>query len=150
MPNTVGYRVPTMVAVTTALAAGGGLFLGVGIAPPGAVPIDQPVDVTPQSVAGGGQLLVTWPAMGAAEAGIVTTLGVDTADVANTRITTRVNGVAVPPYILHIGAIGTLQQPTPLPAPISLPALAVFSVLMENLSGVPVLMAARAQGWSIS
>lgn len=150
MPNTIGYNVPTMVAVTTALAAGGALFLGVGVAPPGAQAVDLPVSRIPQTVAGGGQLLITWPALGAAEFGVVTAMGLSTTDLANTRVTTRVNGVTVAPYNQVIGAIGTLDAPTPLPAPVELRPGDTFSVLMENLSGVNVDMIVRTQGWIAS
>lgn len=140
------YHVPTMVAVTTALAAGGALFGG-DTPPPGALGVDLPVDRTPQSVAGGGSYLVTWPAMGASEFGQVARIGISTSDAVNTRTTTRVDGVAVDPYQLTIGAIGTLDNPTPMANIINLKPGQVFSLLMENLSGVAVSMAARTMGW---
>ena len=145
---TVGYHVPSIVAVTSALAAGGG-FVGTA-APPGAEAIDLPVDRTPQTVAAGGQLLVVWPAMGAAEAGAVTALGVSTTDVATTEMTTRIDGIQAGPFNNTIGAAGTLDAPTPLAAPIILGAGQVFSVLLENTSALPQDMSVRTLGWRVS
>lgn len=142
---TVGYHVPSIVAVTSALAAGGG-YTG-GTAPPGADAIDFPVNRTPQTVAAAGQLLITLPAV--AGAGMITALGVSTTDVNNTRITTRVNGVQAGPFNQVIGAVGTLDAPYTFGAPIQLAAGDVFSVLLENLDVVPEDMIARVVGWSI-
>jgi hypothetical protein len=141
------YNVPTGVAVTTALAAGGFLFGGGGAAPPGAIPIDQPTDRRTVAVAGGGSLTITLAAIPATQKGLIAALGFTSTDFTNTRITTRVNGVAVNPFIATLGAQGTLQAPTSLGAPIVLSPADVFSILMENLSGVNVDMAARIIGW---
>lgn len=140
------YHVPTMVAVTTALAAGGAVFGG-ETPPPGALGVDLPVDRTPQTIAGGGSYLVTWPAMGASEFGQVVRIGISTTDAVNTRTTTRVDGVAVDPYQLTIGAIGSLDDPTLMANVINLKGGQVFSLLMENLSGGNIDMAARTMGW---
>lgn len=144
------YHVPSIVAVTTALAAGGVLFGGGGVAPPDAVPIDLPVDRTPTTVAAGGSLTITWPAMGAAQFGMVTAIGVSTGAIDTTRITTRIDGVSVPPFELVFGAIGTLEAPTVLSAPIQLGPTQVFSLLLENTSGGNVDIAARTMGWRAS
>lgn len=146
---TVGYRVPTMVAVTTALAAGGTLFDS-DSPPPNAIPIDLPVNRVPAAVAGGGQLLITWPAMGVGELGQVAKIGVSTDDAANTRITTRVDGVAVAPYNAVFGAVGSMENPTALAVPIRLGPGQVFSLLLENISGVAVNIAGRTMGWRAS
>lgn len=143
---TLGYHVPSTVAVTTALAAGG-VLIGSGSPPPSAVPIDLPVSRIATTVAGGGSLTITWPAMGASEFGAVTAIGVSSSDVANTRITTRVDGVSVPPLQAVIGPVGTMENPTLLPAPIRLGPAQVFSLFLENLSGVNVDIAARTLGW---
>jgi hypothetical protein len=141
------YNVPVTVAVTTALAAGG-VLIGGDVPPPSAVPIDLPVDKTPQTVAIGGTLTITWPAMGASEFGMVTAIGITTTDAVNTRVTTRVDGVSVPPYQASIGAIGTMDNPTQLPVPIRLGPGQVFSFFMENINaGATVDMNARTQGW---
>jgi hypothetical protein len=141
------YHVPTGVAVTTALAQGGVFFGAGGIAPPGAVPLDQPVDRRTVVVAGGGSLTVTLAAVPAGQRELITALGFTSSDFTQTRITTLVNGIAVPPLLAELGAQGTLQVPTPLAAPIILGPGDVFSILMENLSGVNVDMAARILGW---
>lgn len=146
MPNTLGYRVPVMVAVTTALASGGAVF-DADTPPPSAVPLDFPVNQIPQSVAPAGSLLVTWPAMGASEFGLVTALGISTTDAANTRISTQIDGVAVPPLVQSFGAVGSLVAPTPFAVPIRLGPGQVFSVLMENVGAVAIDMAARTLGW---
>jgi hypothetical protein len=146
MPNTLGYRVPVMVAVTTALASGGAVF-DANTPPPSAIPLDFPVNQLPQSIAGGGSLIITWPAMGASEFGLVTALGISTTDAVNTRITTRVDGIAVPPLVAAFGAVGSLTDPTPFPVPIRLGPGQVFSLLMENISGIAIDMAARSLGW---
>jgi hypothetical protein len=144
---TVGYRVPSVVAVTSALAAGGG-FPGIA-APPGADAIDLPVDRTPQNVAAGGQLLVAWPAMGATEFGAVVALGISTTNVNTTLLTTRVDGVQAGPFNQTIGAAGTLDAPTPFSAPIVLGPGQVFSVLLENTDAVPQDMSVRTLGWRV-
>lgn len=144
--STLGYRVPVLVAVTTALASGGAVFDG-GTPPPGAIPIDLPIDKLPQSIAPAAALTVTWPAMGATEFGLVTALGISTSDAVNTRITTQVDGVAVPPLIASFGAVGTLDNPTLLAVPVRLGPGQVFSLLMENISGAAIDMAARTLGW---
>lgn len=146
MPNTLGYRVPVMVAVTTALASGGAVF-DAGTPPPSAIPLDLPVNKIPASIAPAGSLLTTWPAMGPGEFGLVTALGISTSDAANTRISTRVDGVAVPPLIASFGAVGTLDAPTPLAVPIRLGPGQVFSLLMENVGAGAIDMAARTLGW---
>lgn len=142
------YRVPTGVAVTTALAAGGALLTGApGVAPPGAIPLDQPTDRRTVAVAGGGSLTITLAAIPAGQHGSIVALGFTSSDFTNTRITTRVNGVSVPPEQSALGAQGTMQAPNTLGAPINLSPGDVFSVLMENLSGLNVDMAARIIGW---
>lgn len=146
MPNTLGYRVPAMVAVTTALASGGAVFDN-DTPPPDAVPLDLPVDKLPQTIAPAGSHVVTWPAMGATEFGLVTALGISTTDAVNTRITTRVDGVAVPPLVASFGAVGTMDAPSPFAVPIRLGPGQVFSVLMENVGAAGVDMAARTLGW---
>lgn len=146
MPNTLGYRVPVMVAVTTALASGGAVF-DANTPPPNAVPLDFPVNKIPQAIAPGGSLLITWPAMGASEFGLVTALGISSDDLTNTRITTQVGGVAVAPLVQSFGAVGTMDAPTPLPVPIRLGPGQVFSLLMENVGAAPINMAARTLGW---
>jgi hypothetical protein len=143
------YRVPTAVAVTTALAAGGVLFGSGGASPPGAVPLDEPTDRRTTVIPGAGSLTVTLAAVPAGQREFITALGFTSSDFTSTRITTRVNGIAVPPLIAELGAQGTLQVPTPLAAPIILGPGDVFSILMENLSGVNVDMAARILGWRV-
>jgi hypothetical protein len=145
---TVGYRVPSIVAVTSALASGGG-FPG-STPPPGAVGIDLPVDRTPQTVVASGSLLVTWPAMGAGQFGAVTALGVSTTDATTTRITTQVDGIQAGPFNQTIGAAGTLDAPTPFGAPIALGPGQVFSVLLENTDAAnPQDMSVRTLGWRV-
>lgn len=141
---TVGYHVPSVVAVTTALAAGGGL--PGGSPPPGATAIDFPIDRTPQTVAGGATLTITLPAV--TNAGMITGLGVNTTDIVNTRITTFVNGVQTGPLNQAIGAVGTMDAPTIFGAPIVLQAGDVFSVELENLDVGNEDMSARIIGWS--
>lgn len=144
--STLGYRVPVMVAVTTALAAGGAVF-DANTPPPNAVPLDFPVNKIPTSIAPAGSLLITWPAMGASEFGLVTALGVSTTDAQNTRISTQVDGVAVAPLIASFGAVGPMDTPTPFAVPIRLGPGQVFSLLMENVGAVAIDMAARILGW---
>lgn len=144
--STLGYHVPVMVAVTTALASGGAIF-DANTPPPNAVPLDFPVNKIPQSIAPAGSLLITWPAMGPSEVGQVTAAGISTSDAQNTRISTQVNGVAVPPLIASFGAVGTMDAPTLFGAPIRLGPGQVFSLLMENVGAVAIDMAARTLGW---
>jgi hypothetical protein len=147
MPGPYHYNVPTTVAVTTALAAGSALFGG-SVVPPNAVPVDLPVSRIPVSVAGGASLTITWPAIAASGQGQVTAIGISTSDAQNTRITTQIDGVAVPPYQATIGAIGSMDDPTLLSVPIRLAAGQVFSLLLENISGAAIDLAARTMGWT--
>ena len=110
--------------------------------------IDLPVNRVPVAVAALGSLTITWPAIPAGQRGVVTAIGVSSDDFANTRITTRVNGVAVAPYILIIGTVGDLATPTSLAVPILLGTADVFSLLIENLdAALAHNMAGRTVGW---
>lgn len=144
------YCVPTAVVVTTALAVGGAYFGPGGIAAPDAEPFDEPVDKLPQSVAAGGQYLVTLAAIAAGQQGMVTALGVTVSDATVAEITTRVDGVAVPPLSAVLGAVGPMETPTPLASPIPLGPGQVFSLLIENTGAVNIDIAARVLGWTSS
>ncbi len=85
--------------------------------------------------------------MGASELGQVTAIGISTTDAVNTRITTRINGGAVPPLQAVIGAVGSLDNPTLLAVPVKLGPTQVFSLLMENIGAGNIDMAARTLGW---
>lgn len=140
------YKVPTGVAVTMALTQGGTLF-GSGAAPPGAIPIDQPVNRVPTAIAAGGSLTITLAAVPATQHQVITALAAAADDFSSLRLTTRINGVAVAPFILDVGTIGVLATPTPLGAPILCGPGDVFSMLLENIGAAPMNIAGRAIGW---
>lgn len=139
------WQVPTQVAITTALAQGGALTPG-GLVPSNPNPVDQPVVKTGLILPASGTLTIILPAVPAGRVGQIISLGLDSSDVNNTRVTTRVNGVAVPPIIAGIGSIGTSLAPTPLGAPIRLAAGDVFSLFLENLSAVDIQVTPRILG----
>jgi hypothetical protein len=139
------WQVPTQVAITTALAQGGALTPG-GLLPSNPNAVDQPVNKEGLTLPANGTLTITLPAVPAGRVGSITALGLDSSDVNNTRVTTRVNGVAVPPIIQGIGPIGTSLQPTPLGAPIRLVAGDVFSLFLENLSAADIQVVPRIIG----
>jgi hypothetical protein len=115
----------------------------------GATPLDAPVDRRLTSVAGGGALTLTLPAVPAGQRGVITALGITASNFLVLRTTTRVNGLAVAPMVALLGvAGGPLQTPDPLAAPIALAAGDVFSLLLEN-TGVPAMdLAGRILGWT--
>lgn len=139
------WQVPTQVAVTAALAQGG-VLLPTGLPPASPVAMDLPANRTGLTLPAGGTLTITLPAIAAGRAGTITALGLDTSDVPNTRITTRVNGVAVPPEILTVGSIGTSLEPVPLGTPINLAAGDVFDLFLENLSAADIFVGPRIIG----
>jgi len=143
------YRVPTGVAVTMALAQGGALFGGGGLVPPNAIPLDEPVDRRLTTIAPGGSLTITLAAVPVGQVEQITALGATSSDFTALRTTTRVNGAAVPPLVLVLGALGTLQVPTPFAAPIVLGPGEVFSVLLENVGAANIDVAARILGWRV-
>lgn len=140
------WQVPVAVAITSALAQGG-FFFGTDTPPPGAVSFDEPATRTGLTLPAGGTLTITLPAIPASKRAVVTMLGLDSSDAANTRITTRVNGAAVAPEIAVIGSIGTTLAPITLPAPIPESAGDVFSLFLENLSAADISISARILGW---
>jgi hypothetical protein len=139
------WQVPTQVAVTSALAQGGTL-LPTGLPPSSPVAFDQPATRAGLTLPAGGTLTITLPAIAAGRRGTITALGLDTGDVLNTRITTKVNGIAVPPEILAIGSIGTSLVPIALGTPINLAAGDVFSLFLENLSAADIQVQPRIIG----
>ena len=142
------YRMPSIVALTTGLAAGGGASGGSVFAPPGAQPVDLPVDRRPVSVLAAGSITITWPAVPADKTGGVVAVGVSASDFNNVRTTTRVNGVSLPPLQLTLGAVGSLENPTYFAAPLGLIAGDVFSLLIENIGAVAQDMAGRTIGYT--
>ena len=139
------WQVPTQVAVTSALAQGG-VLLPTGLPPASPVAFDQPATRSGLILPASGTLTITLPAIAAGRRGTVTALGLDSSDVLNTRITTRVNAVAVPPEILAIGSIGTSLAPVALATPINLAAGDVFSLFLENLSAADIQVQPRIIG----
>lgn len=141
------WRINARTAMVTALAAGG-LQPAAGLAPgdPAITITDLEASTLQQSLPAGGTLAFAWPAI--VSAGQVNGIGFFSADPANTQLDTRVNGVAVPPFIAHFGAIGSIEQPFILPSPIVLVAADVFDVLLTNLDPVnPILVQVRTIGW---
>jgi hypothetical protein len=139
------WQVPTQVAITTALAQGGALTPG-GLLPSNPGAVDQPTLRNALTLPASGTLTITLPAIAAGRVGSITALGLDTSDVNNTRITTRVNGVAVPPEVAVIGPLGTALNPVLLGAPIRLAAGDVFSLFLENLSAADIQVGPRIIG----
>lgn len=139
------WQVPTQVAVTSALAQGGTLLPG-GLPPASPVAMDQPATRQGLTLPASGTLTITLPAIAAGRQGTITALGLDTGDAANTRITTKVNGVAVPPEVNTIGSIGTSLAPVALATPINLAAGDVFSLFLENLSAADIVVQPRIIG----
>ena len=135
-------------AMVTALAAGG-LQPNPNLAPgdPNLTALDLPENKGLQTIAPAAALTITWPA--AALRGQVNAIAAFSTDPANTQIVTLVNGAPVEPYLADFGAIGDMENPTPLAIPIMLEAGDVFSLVMTNLSGVNVDMQARTQGWIV-
>lgn len=141
------WQVPTAAAVTAALAQGGFAFAS-GSPPPGALSFDQPTIRTGLILPAGGTLTITLPAVPAGKRGSVTALGLDTSDAANTRVTTRVNGIAVAPEVATVGPLGTALDPVALPAPILEFPGDVFSLFLENLSGANITVGPRILGFT--
>jgi hypothetical protein len=139
------WQVPTQVAITTALAQGGALTPG-GLLPSNPVAFDLPATRSGLVLPASGTLTITLPAIAAGRVGSITALGLDTGDQLNTRVTTRVNAIAVPPEVLTIGSIGTSLAPVPLGAPIRLSAGDVFSLFLENLSAADIQVQPRIIG----
>lgn len=141
------WQVPTAVAITSALAQGG-FFFGSGSPPPGAVPFDLPATRTGLVLPAAGSLIISIPAIPAGKRGMVTALALDTQDAANTRITTRVNGVAVAPEIAVIGSVGASLSPVLLPAPVILSPGDVFSYFLENIGAADIPVGPRIMGYT--
>ncbi len=115
--------------------------------PSTAFAFDAPQNRIPVLIAAAGSLVVTLPRVPMGATGVVQRIGVSTGDAVNTRITTRINAAPVPPWGGIIGALSALEDPTPLPGPILIRGGDEFSVLLENIGGVGILMAARILGW---
>ena len=139
------WQVPTQVAVTSALAQGGTL-LPSGLPPASPVAMDLPASRIGLTLPASGTLTITLPAIAAGRRGTITALGLDTTDATNTRITTRVNGVAVPPEVLTVGSIGTSLAPVALATPINLAPGDVFDLFLENLSAADIFVGPRIIG----
>lgn len=134
-------------AMVTALAAGG-LQPAAGLAPgdPSITITDLEDSTLQQTLAAGGTLSFPWPAV--LTLGQVNGLGFFSADPANTQLDTRINGVPVRPFIAHLGAIGSIENPFLLSSPIVLQAGDVFDVLLTNLDPVnPIQVQVRTIGW---
>ncbi len=110
-------------------------------------PVDEPQNRIPTVIAIANSLIITWKVIPQGATGVVRRIGISTADAANTRITTRINGNPVPPFGGIIGAIGSLENPTELPGPVIVRAGEEFSLLLENVGVVNIAMAARTMGW---
>jgi hypothetical protein len=129
------------------------IFIGLGPVIPGlipsvaATPIDQPVNRVPVAIAAGGQLVIALPIVPVGGQQAITALGIVSSDYAAIRTSTRINGIAVAPLMLSIGAQGTLQEPTPFGSPLLCVGGDVFDVLLENISGLAITATARIVGW---
>jgi hypothetical protein len=116
-------------------------------APFGSQPIDEPANIIPVALGGGASMSITLPVVSNNKVAVLWAFGLQTSDTAVTRVTSQVNAVPVAPFARRIGAIGTLESPTRLLAPIIVPMGGVFTLLIEN-TGVPAItVAARFQGW---
>lgn len=114
--------------------------------PPRAYILDLPASRIPQSIAPGASLvLVTWPAIPSGATGVVRKIGLTTSAVADTQITTRINGVPVPPFIQVVGAIGDLVAPQD--TQIILRPGDVFDVVAQNTGAGALTAAVRTYGW---
>lgn len=109
--------------------------------------LDLPIFRIPQAIPAGASLTVTWDVVPQNALGIVTRIGTQTSEAADTRITTRINGFPVEPFIQIFGTVGVLDDPTLLAAPIDLNPGDVFSLVMENIGMAPRNMAARTMGY---
>lgn len=109
--------------------------------------LDLPAFRIPQAILAGASLIITWDVVPQNALGIVTRIAIQTSNAADTRVTTRVNGFPVEPLIQVVGAVGELQDPTLLAAPIDLNPGDVFSLVMENIGMAPRDMAARTMGY---
>ena len=109
--------------------------------------LDLPIFRIPQAIPAGGSLIVTWEVVPQNALGIVTRIGIQTSEAADTRITTRINGIPVEPLLQVIGALGDMLDPPLLAAPIDLNPGEVFSLVMENIGMAPRNMAARTMGY---
>ena len=56
-------------------------------------------------------------------------------------------GRGIPPIAGIVGALGTLERPTALAAPIIVPPSQVVDALIENLGVGLIAAAVRVQGW---
>lgn len=115
--------------------------------PFGAFILDLPQNVTPVSVAVGGTLTVSLPAIPNGMLGIVDRLGFSTSDTVNTSVTTRINQNPVPPYGSRIGGLEPIINPAKLAAPIEIPVNSIFDVFVTNLGAAIITVAVRIMGW---
>lgn len=116
-------------------------------APFGAQPIDEPANIIPAALGAGASVSVALPIVSNNKVAVLWAFGLQTSDTTVTRVTSQVNGVPVAPFARRVGAIGTLETPTRLLAPILVPMGGVFTLLIENTGGVGITVAARFQGW---
>lgn len=109
--------------------------------------IAEPRVRTPQVIAAGASITVEWGLIPNGKIGVVDRMGISTTSFADTRITTRINANPVDPYPGIVGEIGSLAQPQKLPAPIIVPAGAVFDVLIENTGAAALSAIVVTLGW---
>lgn len=106
-----------------------------------------PLSHVPAVLAPAASTFVTWPAIPNGKFGVVYAMGLSTTSFPDTRITTMINRNPVDPYAGVVGAIGTLDEPQPLPAPIIVPASAVFEVQITNTGAGAITVAVITKGW---
>lgn len=138
------WQVPTAVAVTAALAQGGAAL---GTSPPlGATLFDDLTFTT--IIPAGGSVAFPIAAPAALRTSFVTTLGLDTTDAPNTRFSSRIASVVVPPYNLETGSLGPTAAPFTLPTPIVVASGSVFDLLVGNVSGADITVNVRIAGFT--
>lgn len=120
--------------------------------PFGAYPFDAPTNRIPTVIAIGGTLAFTLPfgKIPPGSTGVVWRVGLSTNVAADTRYSSRFDGNVVPPYGGALGALGVLENPTRLEAPIIIPTSVAFDIFIENIGLGAITVAVRIMGWTYS
>jgi hypothetical protein len=141
------YRIPWRVATTTALAVGGLQPVG-GLPPiPPTASFQDIFNTTAVTLVPAAQSLVAWAAVPGGQQGVVTHLALFSTDPTVVTYQTRVNGVGVSPYTTaHLGSLGMLLTPFPLPQAIPLRAGDVFDIVVTNTGAANIDFQTRSMG----
>lgn len=121
-------------------------------APFGATMFDEPMNRIPANLGVGASttFALSFGKIPAGSIGVIWAIGFQTSDATNTSISTRKDGTVVPPWGGLVGAIGSLDNPTRLVAPIFIEPGVTFDLLVTNNGAAIITVAARIMGWYYS